>query len=231
MYVEQEPAYPQDAWHMPFVLSPFVRAPFPENNLAIQPPNDPASGPVSYLGGPRSVWACPGYNRVRGAFLSEATISEPGIDTGSYAYNQGGTSLTNTVGLGAWPSVLNGANWGPPFISRRESEIVLPSDMIAMADAPIVPAKNVQANYRQYPMGLPKLDDVFYYDLYGEVVLGQPLGPGDEQNLWVYRQRHGGKWNVGFCDSHLEHLAPRDLFDRTNKMVAQRWNYDHKWHK
>jgi len=231
MYVEQEKAYPPHAWIAPLLLGPFIGASFPGNNLVIQPPNDPTLGPVTYLGGPQSVYACPGYNRLRGAFWSEASIDDPRVDSGSYAYNQGGSSLTNTVGLGAWPSVLSGANWGPPFIPRRANEVVAPSDMIAFGDAAFFSPVAVQANYRPYPQGIPPLNYVFYYDLYGEIVLGQPRDPADAQNVRAYRQRHGGKWNIGFCDSHVENLAPRNLFDRTNSSVAQRWNYDHKWHK
>src|SRR5215471_9609701 len=86
MYVQEEGFYPPDGFSLPAVLQRFVGAPFPENNLGVASTWD---GPVPYLGGPRSVYACPGYNRVRGQFYY--WDREPEFNVGSYGYNVRGT--------------------------------------------------------------------------------------------------------------------------------------------
>src|SRR5215831_8536207 len=53
-YVQDRGFYPPDAGSFPSLLRQFVGARFPENNWA-----------NSYLGGPRSVYACPAYNRLQ----------------------------------------------------------------------------------------------------------------------------------------------------------------------
>jgi prepilin-type processing-associated H-X9-DG protein len=42
--------------------------------------------------------------------------------------------------------------------------------------------------------------------------------------------RHNARWNVGFCDGHVENLAPNDLFNLSKDSVARRWNIDHEPH-
>ena len=85
MYVEQEGAYPPDSDGV-FGLTQFVGAPFPENNIAYN------NGVItSYLGPPQSVFACPGYNRARGAFFV------PGLFAGSYGYNHIGNLGGNGI--------------------------------------------------------------------------------------------------------------------------------------
>jgi prepilin-type processing-associated H-X9-DG protein len=43
------------------------------------------------------------------------------------------------------------------------------------------------------------------------------------------RQRHGGRYNVAFCDSHVESLKTNALFT-TEITVLKRWNYDNEPH-
>ncbi|MGO8675093.1 MAG: hypothetical protein ACLQVX_04390 [Limisphaerales bacterium] len=44
------------------------------------------------------------------------------------------------------------------------------------------------------------------------------------------KERHGGRWLIGFCDGHVEGLRPKDLFAVNVAAVAERWNYDHLPH-
>src|SRR5439155_22150147 len=79
----------------------------------------------------KGVFACPGYNKVRGVYQSFSQGA-----TGAYAYN------ANTGGLGL-PGARSFTLLGlgntiqdvPPV---RENEIVSPSQMIAIGDSPIV---------------------------------------------------------------------------------------------
>jgi prepilin-type processing-associated H-X9-DG protein len=43
------------------------------------------------------------------------------------------------------------------------------------------------------------------------------------------RRHHGGRYNVAFCDGHLENLKTNALF-ATNTAVLKRWNKDNEPH-
>ncbi len=125
MYVQQEGVYPPSLfWGLQSPLRPFLGAPYPEANYAYK------NGVISsYLGPRQSVYACPGYNRARGAFT-------PGLGFGSYGYNQfGGAYPGNPLhGLGT-VYAEPGEQLGPWTGPKRETQVVSPSDMIALGDA------------------------------------------------------------------------------------------------
>ena len=41
-------------------------------------------------------------------------------------------------------------------------------------------------------------------------------------------KRHQGRWNVDFCDGHVQCLTTKDLFDITNQAVLARWRLNHQ---
>ena len=59
------------------------------------------------------------------------------------------------------------------------------------------------------------------------VMLGLPAGDSAVKGM---QQRHGGRWNIIFCDAHTDALRPSDLFDLRKPLLAQRWNNDHQSH-
>ena len=208
MYVQQEGAYPLSLFFGPqHSLTPFVGAPYPENNYS-----NFYGGTPSYLGPRQSVFACPGYNRSRGYF---------GSQRGSYGYNQSGHEGLNgnpEYGLGTI-SPGPGVEWWAT-VPKRESQVVNPSDMIALADAVLL--------MNPVPCGSPALSDAFFIpSFYTEIMFGKPA---DDPNVRSYGLRHGARWNVGFCDGHVENLEPKRLFDLSNEGVARRWNFDHEPH-
>jgi prepilin-type processing-associated H-X9-DG protein/prepilin-type N-terminal cleavage/methylation domain-containing protein len=212
MYVQQLGVYP-NANDMPTELSPFVGASLPNINYDFRP-----NLPV-YLGPRQSIWACPGYNRVRGALGNWSWFST--ASWVSYAYNTDGAAM---VDFGTWSVGLNGRSVydKPPgvWFPTRENEVVNPSDMIAFSDAVL----------RQGPplQGLFFLGEVFISpDLDNYVMMGLPV---NDPAVQAMRQRHGGRWNVSFCDGHVESLRGNNLFDIRNPNIAQRWNSDHQPH-
>ena len=80
------------------------------------------------------------------------------------------------------------------------------------------------------PRGLGDLSWTFptQYGIYDEVMRSLP---GDDPVVQAIPRRHGGRWNVGFCDAHVENLSARKLFGVRNPTVGRRWNNDHKPHK
>ncbi len=45
------------------------------------------------------------------------------------------------------------------------------------------------------------------------------------------KRRHGGRWNVLFCDGHVENLSVAESFDVRRDEVLRRWNRDDLPHR
>ena len=246
MYVQQAAVYPgghNDAGSDPFdmqnaeLLLQSIVGPWPSNNykyfyLAGQ---DQGQSLLSaYLGPTRSVWACPGYDRLHGLFYKFGY----GTIYGSYGYNTAGFSSTSgylPYGLSA-RFVSTGTN--EVFMPVRENSVQSPSDMIAMADSPLLPQQDTtwlwpgavagMVNLTPYsPMGW---NDGVGRPMYDEIIHGIP---SSDPAVSAMRQRHMARWNVVFCDGHVENLqpqGPKGLFDFQYETVARRWNADHQPH-
>lgn len=52
---------------------------------------------------------------------------------------------------------------------------------------------------------------------------------GSSGILKAHQQRHRGRFNVSFCDGHIEELKDAKLFEKTDLGLA-RWNNDHLPH-
>jgi prepilin-type processing-associated H-X9-DG protein/prepilin-type N-terminal cleavage/methylation domain-containing protein len=139
----------------------------------------------------KGVWLCPS---------AQWHIHLPADSITSYGYNAFGVlpigNLTNTPGL-LGHRVLN---FG--FASIAESEVVAPSDMMAIADG---------FTGGIYFMRPSSLNDLLRY--------GNTL------------TRHQGKANVVFCDGHVESPTLPFLFADTSDAALSRWNRDHQPHR
>jgi prepilin-type processing-associated H-X9-DG protein/prepilin-type N-terminal cleavage/methylation domain-containing protein len=227
MYVDDSNGYPLDTvksfdqslsewiwrpWYMR--LEPYTGAKWPFWN-PLNPPDPPF---LPY----KPVLGCPAYDRLPNPLYI--------IDQGSYGYN--GTGLTN-FGLIAWtyPGGLGTAM--PPDPTVRDSQIVNPSDMIAIGDAILGGCC--------LPDGSPTLcacgdDDLSPVEggsmFFISVQLGHtPYCPDFAPVLGFYKQRHNGRFNVLFCDGHVEGLKVPDLFDVGQDRVLKRWNRDNLPHR
>jgi prepilin-type processing-associated H-X9-DG protein len=159
----------------------------------------------------KGIWKCP-------SAVEPPNWPENILNTGttkiayaSYGYNSRGMSAltdTNSLGLGgqyAWrkpnPTV-------PPV---SESEVVSPSEMIALGDGFIGHDNLILGGEsRIWRM----------YDL--------PDGVKDDSNA---KARHQGKANVVFCDGHVESPTLKFLFEDTTDEALSRWNRDHLPHR
>ncbi|HEY3853634.1 MAG TPA: prepilin-type N-terminal cleavage/methylation domain-containing protein [Verrucomicrobiae bacterium] len=210
-------AYPSTGgWYQwPAEFQPYLKSPWPDSTF-----KNVNGNPAGYLGAPESVWACPTYNRLQGAFSGITGDEGWAYGRGAYGYNSLGlarapgadivivSNQTPSLGLAESP-------WGP----TRETQIISPSDMIALGDAFI----------DESPLGGHFfLDEVFWESwLYDLEVRGSP--PGNPATK-AMRQRHWGKFNIAFCDGHIESLRTNDLVNLNNSSVAARWNNDHQPH-
>jgi len=150
------------------------------------------------------IWKCPSLERPANY------PSNLGYD--SYGYNtygmRGGKGDTNSLGIGR--------QFGMSKISAPpvpESEVVSPSDMMALGDGFCGYDKTI---YGGAPDGLlMRSQDVPY------------LAPLTKEPFL----RHQGKANVVFCDGHVESPMLKFLFEDTSDAALVRWNRDHLPHR
>lgn len=239
MYVQQEHVYPDLQW-WPSEMEPEIGA-YPKENYT-----SGANGfPDSYLGPSKGVYACPGYNRARGLFFyyGKRVTASAAYSYGSYAYNGDGWLYAWTPDATTppelWSQGLGGIVVSDPnqsvghgqsgvYRATPENRVIHPSDMIAFGDSPF---DSVTATW-----GFPPAASIIYRQafavypaLYDEAILGEPASAGD-LICQLTAQRHDGRWNVSFCDGHVENLRAAGLFDLSNQAVARRWNSDNQAH-
>jgi prepilin-type N-terminal cleavage/methylation domain-containing protein/prepilin-type processing-associated H-X9-DG protein len=172
---------------------------------------------------PRGIQVCPDYSRLRGI------IGDWGY--GAYGYNDRGATWNDGKHAGFGLCVYE---WSPTNFPvspnanprlLRENDVQVPADMIALADAPLM-----------YNAGDKAKGDCFAWPILsqpsGGVIAEFGIGPqAMSHNDWLWmKKRHGGCWNVSFCDGHAENLKWAQLWDWRKPAVAQRWNRDHQPH-
>lgn len=202
---------PETAWYS--LLAPYTGA--PKISWVVYPHDE---GLIPN----RSIQICPGYSRI----WPKATTKV----IGSYGYNELGVAfdmnLEARLGLGG-----NHALGAGPFdyTAVKDDQILAPANMISMGDALLFPTEvslsrnDIQANARLSPLysvavrdigGLSGLSDTSWIPL----------------TLKKSKGRHGGRWNMAFCDGHVENHRAHDLFDTRKENITQRWNRDNLPH-
>jgi prepilin-type processing-associated H-X9-DG protein/prepilin-type N-terminal cleavage/methylation domain-containing protein len=124
-----------------------------------------------------------------------------GVVPAYYAYNALGVLRSGKYndGFGLAGHFLSPSEETTPI---GESEVVLPSDMIAIGDSFVG------------GVFLTREDD---------------FNPGEEHDFAI--SRHQGKANVVFCDGHVESPTLPFLFADTSDAALSRWNRDHQPHR
>ncbi len=177
--------------------------------------DDPPYHPVR-----NTVYACPDYAMLHGAF-------DGGGGLGAYGYNDGGYMGGQGLGGDRLESSYRGDDPGPGDLRLcTESDVRAPCDMIEMGDSVVVSvltsplaAAYGSTSLRWWSTVLPLLS-----------VANPGTNPGHVACAEVMRERHAGRWNVVFCDGHVESLTAAALWDGRKPLVARRWNRDHQWH-
>ena len=143
--------------------------------------------------GQQGIWLCPS------AQWSDTFPEKSAALVSAYAYNNDTSQAgnrTNRYGLQGHRA-SSALVWTP----IAESEVAVPSDMMAMGDS---------------------LDGsmVFYRRDLGEVA-----------QFGNIRKRHQNKANVLFCDGHVESPKLKFLLEDTSDTALVRWNRDHQPHR
>jgi prepilin-type processing-associated H-X9-DG protein len=110
--------------------------------------------------------------------------------------------------------------------------------MIAIGDCPLldigVPITDDYGHAWSF-WGFAELSEAVYSWGVG-YELGMTMPPWQNANAvrsatWM-RKRHAGRWNIVFCDGHLESFrSTKDLFNYRSDDLLRRWNRDHVPHR
>lgn len=154
-----------------------------------------------------------------GVFICPSDKRESLGTGGSYGYNSKGISdgfgLDGT-GLGGRGSARFKRDLLPE--ATRESEIVVPSQMIAIGDC-YVGSKGYQPPYYEV------------YESYGDVAREGMSEMNRVYKTSSARKRHEGKLNMEFCDGHVDGLSVQALYYSKKDSDMQVWNRDNEPHR
>jgi prepilin-type processing-associated H-X9-DG protein/prepilin-type N-terminal cleavage/methylation domain-containing protein len=137
------------------------------------------------------VWHCP-------AARWKASLPD-GLIPLSYAYNAYGSlgNRTNSLGLGG-RYIFSPFSYAP----LNESEVVSPSDMMAISDS-----------------------------FSGGIFFGRCQDLQWLEKVGFAFSRHQGRVNVAFCDGHVESPSLGFVFTNASDAALVRWNRDHQPHR
>ncbi len=165
--------------------------------------------PFSGTNRPPGVFVCPSFARLPVSWT-----------TGGYAYNINGAAAPLRYG---WGLGIGGEEMCPndiptllPLRANRESEVRHPSDFMGIGDGTLV-------RFEDKPFsGDGNLAFWMRVPYWSPVVMFQfePL----------QQRRHNGRFNIWFCDGHIESLKFRVLLSRDDDKL-RRWNNDHLPHE
>ena len=207
LFLLPSPYDPQLGW--PDFLKPYTKV----------PPPAPVAGLPMVTNWLATIYDCPSFRRV--------PDHRPAI---SYAYNC--TGIANfgyngsKLGLGRERISPDTSDWygARSWRNNRDSEVLAPSDMIALGDGPL----------NQWLHGAPGLGTILLDGVLNHPVLvaGQSGPAYAWPGLLPNNLRHAGRFNVAFLDGHIEFLPCQQLYSSSwTSDYLKRWNNDHKPHR
>ena len=114
----------------------------------------------------------------------------------------------------------------------KDRDIAKPSDMIAMGDANIWSFSPTHPGTATGTGGSFNFNAAYHADA-SINSCGVPISHinlGTDLRTTLTRKRHGGRFKVLFCDSHVENPRTERLFDWRRDEVLSRWNRDNIAH-
>lgn len=153
---------------------------------------------------------------------------------GSYGYNKWGLGGVSSLGLGAEiiDPQQNPDDTPQNLCFTREYEVVAPADMIAIGDAFM--GWGFWAGGADYNAAWAQ-EDLRPRSPEAAAAVGFGFeGFYTHSDLAAIRavvaRRHGGRWNMIFCDGHVENGKTADWFDLRKAAIRKRWNKDNLPH-
>jgi prepilin-type N-terminal cleavage/methylation domain-containing protein/prepilin-type processing-associated H-X9-DG protein len=168
-----------------------------------------------------SILVCPG--------LALAPVIDPSPVGGvryyeSYGYNGGGFGSSWTTVLGLGGQLLNPNTEDLPDNIRliRECEVRAPCDLIAIGEALIWSRGGGKARLTMEGLTPNSLET--QVDL-GLIHNDEQMTEGDLSFFrGAVKRRHGGRWNMLFCDGHIENGKTGEWFDTRKEATRKRMN-------
>jgi prepilin-type N-terminal cleavage/methylation domain-containing protein/prepilin-type processing-associated H-X9-DG protein len=176
---------------------------------------------------------CPAYRRLGGLLpwyqiMPDGAMGKEMIY--GYDYNDRGFTRKSQPRLGLGGTPMTAPTVIPTVwqvTCTRESDVVCPSDMIAVGDAALWTFGHFSFTST---WNLPAPGSVLYNTEIGLAAAWDPNG--DIQDTLKYiRKRHDGRWNMVFCDGHAVTFKTTELVDYHSDPVLQHWNRDHLPHR
>jgi len=233
MYVSDYKAYPpfvfdardfyQSAFSMPqsgavawmAALAPYTRAKRPG-------PYSADTTVTDYVKPGATIYSCPSYAKLPAVFLTPF---------GAYGYNSGGVTCAfqkwfYDAGKRGQLGLAGEITRYYPFSAddvrpARESKVLNPAGMISFGDTMLT--------YTSYSWGGPNGPLGGWNDLSLGISCNSLLW-GDGHGYWEFRRRHNARWNILFCDGHIEARLREQLFDYNNDEARRLWNNDNQPH-
>lgn len=169
------------------------------------------------------IFQCPGYAHVVGTLARPLPESPVYYEMGAYGLNNGGSSFRIGTGLACTNHI------GPELALApiRESEVVFPSEMIAVGDAPIARVIFTSTGLPR-PAGFSDLCHDWGYEYFSDANTPFTWHYGDEVFM---QRRHQGRWNIVYCDGHTQNMPRQKLFNYKDDELLKLWNRDHLAHR
>ncbi len=112
----------------------------------------------------------------------------------------------------------------------REQEVVCPSDMIVLGDSQI-DAMDLTGLGTLVWTSTRFVDMILFDSALLEMGLPTASNIGNPQaGVGFVQRRHAARWNVQFCDAHVQSFKTKELFDYHSETVLKRWSRDHLAH-
>jgi prepilin-type N-terminal cleavage/methylation domain-containing protein/prepilin-type processing-associated H-X9-DG protein len=161
--------------------------------------------------------------------------NDDAVPMGSYGYNANGVQYTpSQLGLGGalakvgFSDALDGLD--DNILRTTDAQVKAPSDMIAIGDATLSwdLAGVIQAFY-SIGLNHDSYDGWGLLDINTRDLEERPNYGGSAGVVQATLLRHGGHYNIVFCDAHVEGIKRDPLFQK-NDPALRRWNNDHEPH-
>src|SRR5262245_58791337 len=164
-----------------------------------------------------SIYSCPGYDRVSGRHLDSPFATGFGYNARGVTEDPHGAPTKLVFGL-AYANTTEDPTLALPV---RENQVTHPSDMIAVGDSVMNsdPSGQGFAGFNDLSSGLNVRDWAVLPSFARDAALRQ-----------AFERRHSSRWQVVFCDDHVESLKTEQLFNHKDPEVLKRWNRDNLPH-
>jgi prepilin-type N-terminal cleavage/methylation domain-containing protein/prepilin-type processing-associated H-X9-DG protein len=176
-----------------------------------------------------ALYRCPDY---RGLTIDG---NDEAVPLGSYGYNANGVKFTpSELGLGGALTKIAAEAVAPlagAIIRIAESKVQAPSDMMALGDATLswTPASQLRELF-SLETTKDGYDGWALLDINVHNFQERPGFQGSKGVVRATLKRHSGRYNVVFCDGHIESIKRNKLFLESDDAL-KRWNNDNEPHE